>query len=102
MNKQLKSKWVKALRSGKYKQGFGTLKQRHNTNHRPMYCCLGVLRELMPAPYQKLAARKGFTLSKGQLTMAGISYKVQGTLVNMNDEIRNTFEEIAGHIEKKL
>ena len=34
-------KWVEALRSGKYKQGFGQLKNRQNE-----YCCLGVLCDL--------------------------------------------------------
>ena len=61
MNKQLKSKWIKALRSGKYKQGFGRLKQRNDTNHRPEYCCLGVLRELMPVEYQELSSRSALT-----------------------------------------
>ncbi len=38
-------KWVKALRSGKYKQGQGLLKQKdHNNVIR--HCCLGVLCEL--------------------------------------------------------
>jgi len=102
MNKQLKSKWVKALRSGKYRQGFGTLKKRHDINHRTVYCCLGVLRELMPAPYQKLESKNGGTLSKGQLTVADISYKVQNRLVNMNDGFHNSFTEIADYIEQKL
>lgn len=37
MNPQVKAKWLGALRSGKYRQGVGTLA----TNYR--YCCLGVL-----------------------------------------------------------
>ena len=38
-------KWVKALRSGKYKQGGGTLKQ-FNKKGQTQHCCLGVLCEL--------------------------------------------------------
>lgn len=38
-------KWVKALRSGKYKQGTETLKQ-YNSNGEAKHCCLGVLCEL--------------------------------------------------------
>lgn len=38
-------KWVKALRSGKYKQGQGTLKQ-FNKKGQTQHCCLGVLCEL--------------------------------------------------------
>ena len=105
MNKQLKSKWVKALRSGKYRQGLGTLKQRNDTSHRPEYCCLGVLRELMPVEYQGLSSTAnggGGTLRKSQLRLADISYKVQNKLVNMNDGFHNSFTEIADYIEQKL
>ena len=38
-------KWVKALRSGKYKQGTGTLKQ-YDSKGNAQHCCLGVLCEL--------------------------------------------------------
>ena len=37
MNKQIKARWVRALRSGKYKQGKEALHQDGQ------YCCLGVL-----------------------------------------------------------
>lgn len=40
MNKQVKKDWVKALRSGKYKQGFKALKIEDR------FCCLGVLCDL--------------------------------------------------------
>ena len=45
MRKEVMIKWVNALRSNKFKQGTGTLKQydsKGNTQH----CCLGVLCEL--------------------------------------------------------
>jgi len=38
MNKKVKDLWVKALRSGDYKQGRGHLRDRNNN-----FCCLGVL-----------------------------------------------------------
>ena len=38
-------KWVKALRSGKFKQGQGTLKQ-YDRKGNAQHCCLGVLCEL--------------------------------------------------------
>jgi hypothetical protein len=41
MNKQLKDKWVAALRSETYLQGVGVLYRRTPTEDR--YCCLGVL-----------------------------------------------------------
>ena len=40
MNKQVKIAWLKALRSGKYKQGRGWLKVGD------AYCCLGVVSDL--------------------------------------------------------
>lgn len=43
MKQNIAKKWVKALRSGKYKQGFGELKS--SVIH-PKHCCLGVLCEL--------------------------------------------------------
>lgn len=45
MKKDIAKKWVKALRSGKYKQGENFLKQ-FNSRGQPRHCCLGVLCEL--------------------------------------------------------
>jgi len=45
MNKNIAKKWVKALRSGKYKRGKGYLKQ-YNKKGELRHCCLGVLCEL--------------------------------------------------------
>jgi len=45
MKKEIAKKWVKALRSGKYKQGDGYLKE-YNSKNQPRHCCLGVLCEL--------------------------------------------------------
>lgn len=45
MKQNIMKKWVKALRSGKYKQGAGSLKQ-YNSKGETQHCCLGVLCEL--------------------------------------------------------
>src|SRR5690348_18296721 len=42
MNQEIKKKWVKALRSGEYKQGTSLLYNSANET----YCCLGVLCDL--------------------------------------------------------
>ncbi len=42
MNKEIKQKWVEALRSGEYKQGKGTLRTNNN-----LFCCLGVLCDIL-------------------------------------------------------
>jgi hypothetical protein len=46
MNKTVMKKWVKALRTGKYKQGTSFLKLTDNRSNKTYYCCLGVLCEL--------------------------------------------------------
>ena len=53
-------KWVKALRSGKFKQGTGTLKQ-FNSKGVAQHCCLGVLCELYN---QEMKKHKKKTLSE--------------------------------------
>ena len=45
MKKTVMKKWIKALRSGKFKQGKGQLKQT-NPQGKVNHCCLGVLCEL--------------------------------------------------------
>lgn len=45
MKQNVMKKWVKALRSGKYKQGQGLLKQT-TIKDKTYHCCLGVLCEL--------------------------------------------------------
>ncbi len=53
MKKDIAKKWVRALRSGKYKQAQGVLKTKTKTG-RVRHCCLGVLCEL----YQNDCKRK--------------------------------------------
>ena len=100
MNKQLKSKWVKALRSGKYRQGVGSLKYRDALAHRTKYCCLGVLQELMPEKLQSSGEQT--YLGEDQLKLAGLTHKNQDKLANLNDIDRLSFPEIADYIEQKL
>jgi hypothetical protein len=52
MNKKIATRWIKALRSGKYKQGIYGLCEI--TDKGKKYCCLGVLTEL----YQQDCKRK--------------------------------------------
>jgi len=42
MNKRIKTRWLKALRSGKYKQGRYALRTKSDNG----FCCLGVLCDL--------------------------------------------------------
>jgi hypothetical protein len=45
LNKAIKSKWVKALRSGKYEQGTHWLEKEKDEGGKT-YCCLGVACEI--------------------------------------------------------
>ncbi len=46
MEKKQMQKWVKALRSGKYKQASDVLKKKDDSGKAVGYCCLGVLCEI--------------------------------------------------------
>lgn len=100
MKKALKSKWVAALRSGKYKQTTSVLKhvsERDNLS----YCCLGVLCEISPR-VKKLNGDEDIILSTDALNYAGFDYAVSGQLQSMNDDGGNGFKRIATWIEKNL
>ena len=60
MRKDVMKKWVQALRSGKFKQGTGTLKQFNSKGHNQK-CCIGVRCELYK---QDMKKNKKKTLSE--------------------------------------
>ena len=102
LSKEDARKWVKALRSGDYKQGIG-----HLRDTRDRYCCMGVLCEVL-----------GFESRHDDLVMTCYSIDGQwwhGTLpdervspvprevlIDMNDHHGNTFDEIADYIERVM
>jgi hypothetical protein len=53
MNKKIKKLWVKALRSGDYTQGTGSLRDSENN-----FCCLGVLCNLHAKASPQIAAEQ--------------------------------------------
>ena len=106
--KELIKAWVKALRSGDYKQARGVLKTRDG------FCCLGVLCDI--SKYKEWGennAYDGFygSLSEGMKKLAGIeTSEDQGaivlnasgrkmSLVSLNDYNRLSFNAIADLIE---
>jgi hypothetical protein len=88
MDPEIKTRWVEALRSGRYEQGRKALRFQGE------YCCLGVLCALegwptesdTTDPYQPIERLLG-------------DYDV---FVKMNDVERLTFPEIADYIEANL
>lgn len=94
MNKKWKAKWVKALRSGDYKQGAGWLWRRGR------FCCLGVLRDIAH-PRSDLDRGAESLLCDRHLKEFGLTDDQQRELADLNDK-GNTFGEIATYIEKNL
>lgn len=114
MKKELFKKWVKALRSGKYKQTAGALIEvdseaelkDHGLCHEVNYCVVGVLADLAlekniygtdisfgdDGDKEKLSV---FTLEK-----VGMSEGMQEKLIEMNDNKKMSFKRIAAFLEK--
>lgn len=132
MNNEIKELWVKALRSGKYKQGSSILHSTKTEIHE--YCCLGVLCELASAEIKIQKYNNGFkTFYDGQhcylpdsvLQWIGWSLKDPSIIISnpteeeqkifgykaekyithlstLNDYYKLNFEQIADLIEKYL
>lgn len=111
MPKELKAKWVKALRSGKYKQGRGRLYNPETAS----FCCLGVLEHIClngnvetydqeDAPFRLLPSiefYKSFGIGDYDDVVTD-----EGTLSNMNDGSNcakpKSFRAIADFIVKNI
>lgn len=104
MDANLKAKWIKALRSGKYKQKRGRLRGNEG------FCCLGVLCDLVGTHWERrgdgyAAELDGFMsiaiLPDSVANEAGLSARHAGTLADMNDGGKR-FTTIAKWIEENL
>lgn len=104
MNREVKAKWLEALRSGKYAQGYESLRQGNK------FCCLGVLCEIsglpywglvgvLPDPVMSYAGLKKFDPEVGAYSPTG-EYSAL-SLSSINDA-GATFAEIADLIEEQL
>ena len=97
MNKEIKTKWLAALRSGKYEQGFGALKTPSG------HCCLGVLCDVIDPTAWKRNCHRGRVQTPGEyvrsLLPSSFNFDI---LVEMNDENHDSFENIANYIDKNL
>lgn len=94
MDAKLKTEWLQALRSGKYKQARYVLK-----DGRGRYCCLGVLADLHGVDWIEMKHNL-WTLNVGQsvATEYGLDWNTGGVLSEMNDTGKS-FAEIADYIE---
>ncbi len=103
--KVFKAKWVKALRSGKYKQGTGSL---HSSNNN--YCCLGVACQVM---YPKQEIKGNYIYEKEyskipKMLCGDNENEIVKKLSTMNDGTGainakiKSFDYIASYIERYL
>ena len=108
MNKEIKEKWVKALRSGEYDQ---TRRALHDKNG---FCCLGVLCDL----HSKESGERWVSERDGdsKLTYMGWVGILPGSvedwanvrsldmenLAHLNDNLFKDFAQIADYIEENL
>ena len=116
MNKQVKTAWVEALRSGEYEQGRGSLAQGYVTETPTSFCCLGVLTALYLKEAKLNWNRRGSRAVLGTAVQAWAdlgddpSVRFDGsftTLGSLNDGIGMdgpplTFDQIADVIEGEL
>lgn len=103
--KQFKTKWIKALRSGKFIQGNGKLKQKYSEGE-IKHCCLGVAGEICGVKSllnkDMLVPKEGLRgITKVPIELRD-NMKLQYKLAAMNDEKSYNFNKIANWIEKYL
>lgn len=103
MNPEIKAKWVEALRSGRYEQTSGRLKDGD------AFCCIGVLCDVYPEGFWDESDYFicGHNKAQSSLTDAlnseiGLSFADEGILLRMNDDYRMPFHYIADWIEANL
>jgi len=102
MEKELKEKWVTALRSNTYTQGTGQLYDPEKNK----YCCLGILCQVADLKIDE----SGVRLINDEEKEDGYVgfYEVLGnkplveTLWRLNDIEKLSFPEIADYIDKNL
>lgn len=116
MNIELKTKWVAALRSGKYQQTRRMLHRlEDDVDTDRGHCCLGVLCEILKEEgkiisqiqdddkvceyYGKEDVLSSSDIPTTILTEIGLSVNAETNLINMNDDEHKTFAEIADYIE---
>ena len=104
MDINIKKLWVKALRSGKYKKGVGSLHPTEDT-----YCCLGVLCDLYNKKQKHVntvVSLAGELLPERVFTWAKLPNNspkpYKASLILINDRHRKSFKYIANLIEKYL
>lgn len=103
MNVEWKQKWLDALRSGKYKQGTGVLRDQYNR-----FCCLGVLCDVYDnsrwsdCHYSFEGVSRLGTPPRPLQEHLEVDGSQVDYLVGLNDDERAPFTKIADYIEANL
>ena len=115
LDPEIKAKWLEALRSGKYEQGKGCLR-----DHEGKYCCLGVLADIVdPEGWGRpVIDLFEFEIEEDEMAIYDpdawygraaticrqdiLNEMIQVGLYEMNDSGLFTFEDIANIIEEYL
>jgi hypothetical protein len=104
--REFAERWVKALRSGEYKQGTGTL-----GNAKDGYCCIGVACRIAGAPDEALVGENVIDHNKIWGAKYDLPKEITGRsdrnelvckLTNANDIQHLNFSQIADFIEKEV
>ncbi len=103
MDQVVKKEWVKGLRSRKYKQTTGVLKDHLG------YCCLGVLCNIIDPEnwdqfdnYKYKSKSSEVEIPDNLRKKLKITKKQQEKLVELNDDQGLSFNKIADYIEENL
>lgn len=109
MKKEVAEKWVKALRSGEFKQTRKVLSQDDHDGAGPSFCCLGVLCEISGKGSWDI--HRNYVTDTGTACQAMPPFEVENDfarfneraslhdLSNLNDK-GQSFAEIAAYIER--
>jgi hypothetical protein len=109
MKKRLKNKWVRALRSGQYKQAVNTLYDPYSKG----FCCLGVLEHIvLKGNVEQEVCHFDQTMdfrcepSAAFWASIGVDKKKSSEMISnlicLNDDTRAPFSDIATYIEDNV
>ena len=99
--KKAKQEWLKALRSGEYKQTTGMLMTANQ--HGKYFCCLGVYQDVrgFESTDKEILSSNEHPYTRNGSDVLGLSSVIQKRLASMNDNGKS-FEEIADYIETNI
>lgn len=105
---EVKTAWLEALRSGRYKQGRGQLFNSSKLmSLENTYCCLGVLCDISnlgqfkDAGVNYIESTPDHFIPKAVRKWSGLSSDAEDILVAFNDVQDKSFAEIGDYIEEK-